>query len=231
VLDDGTAGLMAIKQMGGVAVVQEPADALYAGMPQSAISNVVVDYCLPAADLSDLLVRLADEPIAVDNPGHWHPPAEFEQEAHMAELEPEAVHADRRPGPPSVFACPECGGTLWEFHEHDLLRFRCRVGHAWSAESLLAEQTQGLEAALWSALRALEEQSALSRRMAERAAGRGHDHTAHTFRGQGADAEAHAEVIRRVLVNRRPDTSTELFDPAEPEAVETPPPAENRPAA
>ncbi|HKB04335.1 MAG TPA: chemotaxis protein CheB [Gemmataceae bacterium] len=231
VLDDGTAGLMAIKRMGGTAVVQDPTDALYSGMPQSALDHVGADYCLPAADLAPLLVRLVGEPLPDASRGFPHPPEELEMEADMAELEPEVVHTDRKPGIPSVFACPECGGTLWEFHEHELLRFRCRVGHAWSAESLLAEQSQGLEAALWTALRALEEQAALARRMVDRAEGRGQERVASTFRGQAAEAEGHAEIIRRVLVTRRPDPSTEPFEAREPAATGPPAAGGNGPPA
>ncbi len=220
VLDDGTAGLVAVKQVGGLAAVQHPDDALYSGMPQSALENVAVDYCLPVADLPALLARLAAEP--APEPEGTHMSRDEKQEADMAELEPGALNADHRPGTPSVFGCPECGGVLWELHDGELLRFRCRVGHAWSADTLLAEQSEGLDAALWSALRALEEQAALARRMAERAVKRGHDRSAESFRVQVADAEQHAELIRRVLLKRRPDPSTKPFDPA--------PPAGNGPA-
>ena len=213
VLDDGTAGLAAVKRAGGLAVVQHPDDALYAGMPQSAIDNVAVDYTLPVADLAALLTRLATEPAPAPHPGLS---PDGDKEADMAELEPGAVHAHHRPGTPSAFGCPECGGVLWELRDGDLLRFRCRVGHAWSADSLLAEQSDGLEAALWSALRALEEQAALSRRMADRAVARGHTGSAEVFAGQSRDATAHAEVIRRVLLTRRPDPTTEPFDPTPP---------------
>jgi two-component system chemotaxis response regulator CheB len=208
VLDDGTAGLAVIKRAGGFAVVQHPDDALYSGMPQSALNNVAVDYCLPVAELPALLVRLVAEP-ASSVP---ELPPETEQEADMAELEPGATHDHHRPGIPSAFACPECGGTLWEFHEGDLLRFRCRVGHAWSADTLLAEQADGLEAALWSALRALEEQAALAHRMKERTAARGQEASAAGFAAQAREATEHAEVIRRVLLRRRPDPSTQPFD-------------------
>ena len=203
VLDDGTAGLGAIKRAGGVAVVQDPDDALYSGMPRSALENVDVDYCLPAAGLAGLLARLASEPAApasrLDD--------EEQQEADMAEMAPGAMHTPDRPGTPSGFGCPECGGSLWEFHEGELLRFRCRVGHAWTAETLLSEQSDGLESALWSALRALEERSALAARMVERATGRGHAQSAEMFAAQAHDARGHAEVIRRVLTAHRPDPS------------------------
>jgi two-component system chemotaxis response regulator CheB len=227
VLDDGTAGLAAIKRAGGIAVVQHPDDALYAGMPQSALNNVAVDHAVPAAELSALLVRLAAEPV-LPTPGP-DVPDDTAQEADMAELEPGATHDHHRPGTPSAFACPECGGTLWELHDGDLLRFRCRVGHAWSVDTLLAEQADGLETALWTALRALEEQAALARRMADRARDRGQHASAGVFDSQVREATGHAELIRRVLLNRRPDPSTESFPPSPPD--NRPPAPGDEPAA
>src|SRR5262249_17777981 len=93
---------------------------------------------------------------------------------------------------------------------------RCRVRHAYSANTLLAEQADGLEAALWAALRALEEQAALSNRLAERASHRGHAGSATSFVNQSNDARQHAELIRRVLLTLRPDPSPRHFDPASP---------------
>ncbi len=213
-LDDGTAGLLAVKEAGGVAVVQDPADALYDGMPRSALEHVPVDHALPAAELPALLARLATEPLPEPDGGDPPLPPGAEQEADMAELEPGATHDPHRSGTPSVFGCPECGGVLWELHGNDLLRFRCRVGHAWSADSLVAEQADGLEAALWSALRALEEQAALAERIADRARNRGHDIAVHKFDGQVREAREHAELIRKVLLTRRPDPSTGPVPPA-----------------
>jgi two-component system chemotaxis response regulator CheB len=212
VLDDGTAGLAAIKHAGGVAVVQDPADALYDGMPLSALNSVAVDYSLPVAEIPALLVRLVGEPAPEPPPGLGlvGDPA---KEADMAELDPDAVHDHHRPGTPSAFACPECGGTLWEIHDGELLRFRCRVGHAYSAQTLMADQADGLESALWTALRALEEQGALAQRMADRARSRGHAGVASEYERQVRDATEHAETVRRVLLRRRPDPSTDPFPP------------------
>jgi two-component system chemotaxis response regulator CheB len=214
-LDDGTAGLLAVKEGGGVAIVQDPADALYDSMPRSALEHVPVDHALPAAELPALLARLATELLPELGGGDDPPlPADAEQEADMAELEPGTTHESHRPGTPSVFGCPECGGVLWELHGDDLLRFRCRVGHAWSADSLLAEQADDLEAALWSALRALEEQASLAERMADRARSRGHNAAADVFGGKVREAREHAELIRKVLLARRPDPTSEPFPPA-----------------
>ena len=98
-------------------------------------------------------------------------------------------------------ACPECHGVLWEVKDKDneLVHFRCRVGHAYSDETLLVHQSEQLEAALWTALRALEEHSALASRLAARANSRGHSHSASSFTEQALDAEHHASVIRTVL--------------------------------
>ena len=200
-LDDGTAGLVAVKMRGGVAVVQDPDEALFCGMPRSAIKNVEINYVLPVADIAAVLVRLAYEPIKEEgvNPVS----SEMEIESDMAELEQSATHNDERPGTPSAFACPECGGVLWEIKEREsnLLRFRCRVGHAYTAESLLADQSEALDDALWSALRALKESAALARRMAQRARDRNQKVSAERYENQVQEAEQRAEVIRQVLLN------------------------------
>jgi two-component system chemotaxis response regulator CheB len=200
VLDDGTAGLLAIKNRGGLAVVQRPDDALYSGMPQNALDNVAVDHSLRVAEIGPLLARLAAEPPAAPEPPV---PPELELETDMAELEVDALQRPDRPGNLSGFGCPECGGTLWELHEGDMVRYRCRVGHAWSPDSLLAKQSDGLEAALWTALRALEERAVLATKMARRADLRSYDLVAAKFRDQANEAAAHARVIRNVLLNKR----------------------------
>ena len=196
-LDDGTAGLLAIKQRGGVAVAQDPAEALYPGMPRNALENVEVDYCLPLSEIPPLLAQLATTP-APDEAACPLPESlkiesgiQRREEAHMEDIE--------KLGQPSVFTCPECNGVLWELRDGELLRFRCHVGHAFSAESLLAEQSESLEAALWAALRALEEQAALHGRMARKAGLRDQDVLAGRFRQNAQDLERHAEVIRQIL--------------------------------
>jgi two-component system chemotaxis response regulator CheB len=198
VLDDGTAGLLAVKSRGGIAVVQDPEDALYSGMPLSAVENIDVDYVTPMAEMGSLLVRLAHE-VVIEK--EEKPVSEkMEQESDIAELEKSALEGNN-PGIPSVFACPECGGTLWEVHEGDLIRFRCRVGHAYSAQTLLAHQSESLEEAFWVALRALEESAALSHRLAHRARERGNTRSAAHFDEQEQAAKAHAEIVRNVLLN------------------------------
>ena len=101
----------------------------------------------------------------------------------------------------SAFTCPECNGSLWELRDGDLLRFRCHVGHAFSAESLVAEQSEELENALWASLRSLEENAALSRRLAARASERNHNISEMRFEENARQVEQHAAVIRQMLHN------------------------------
>lgn len=202
-LDDGTAGLMAIKNKGGVAIAQDPEEALYDSMPRSAIENVKVDCILPVSEMPPVLVRLANElveeiELQEENNGSDR---ELDMESGMAELDIGAMQSGNRPGKPSGYSCPECGGVLWELHDDNLLRFRCRVGHAYSAESLLDNQNEVLEEALWSALRGLKERGVLAQRMAKRSREQGHNLTAQRFEAQAEEAEQHAEVIRQVLLN------------------------------
>lgn len=196
VLDDGTAGLSAVAARGGVTVVQDPRDALYPGMPSSAIEHVAVDHVVPIADMAQLLVRLCEEEV-VEKQLPVSPSMAVETDTAL--MDDDAMNLSDRPGRPSGFSCPDCSGVLWEIQDGQLLRYRCRVGHAWSAESLLGEQTGQLDTALWMALRGLEEKAALARTLEQRAVERGSPLTAGRFAEQGKDASHAASLIRSML--------------------------------
>ena len=115
--------------------------------------------------------------------------------------QPTEATAAAQHGDPSEFTCPECGGTLWEQSEGDLLRFRCRVGHAYSTESLLAEQRQALEAALWGAIVALEERADLATRLCGRMAERGRAHRAERYEREAHDARRRAGLVREAIAH------------------------------
>ncbi len=214
VLDDGTAGLMAVKALGGVAVVQHPDDAMYSGMPRSAMDNVEVDYILPLSDIPNELVNLVNTKVEAEAKNPVSSQIEFESD--IAELNIEAVENDSRPGEPSSYSCPDCGGTLWELTDNGLLRFRCRTGHAFSGESLIATQSDALEDALWVALRALEEKASLAHRMAKRLQNRSSSFSAQRLEQNAQDAEQSAALIRDLLL-KRDDESI-----AEPQIIQSP---------
>lgn len=197
-LDDGTAGLLAVKQRNGVAIVQKPQEALYSGMPDSAIENVEVDYILPLAEIAQMLGKLANQ--SVEEKGEDAVSSDMEIESDMAELELGAMNNSNRPGTPSPFGCPDCGGVLWELDEGRLMRFRCRTGHAYSTHSLLAAQTHAQEEAMWNGLRALEEKASLTKRMAKRASERNQSYSAQRFEEQANVAYERAAILRELLL-------------------------------
>lgn len=126
---------------------------------------------------------------------------DMESEVDAAELGSEGLGTDEHPGAPSVYACPDCHGTLWEIDDGNMRRYRCRVGHAYTEESLLAAHSESLERALWAALRALEENASISHRTAERARSSGMTMAASRFDERAHEMQQHAESIRKVLLN------------------------------
>lgn len=196
-LDDGTAGLIDVKHWGGVAVVQDPKDAAYSGMPSSAIENVEVDYILPAASIPAVLVSLAHEP-AIEE-GAKTMPNESEMEPDVVELDGGAMRERGKPGVPSNFTCPNCGGTLYEQNKRNLLQYRCRTGHAFSLATLLALQSEVQEEALWAAIRSLEERGELMTNMASKAHLGNRPRSAKRYQQLGIEAQQRADVIREAL--------------------------------
>ena len=124
-----------------------------------------------------------------------------EDEIMKQELEPDdMIESVSDLGNLSMFTCPECHGSLWELKDGELLRYRCHVGHAFSIDSLDADQAEKVEAALWSAMRALEERGALSRRLAEQSRERGRGSLARRFEERAKEADEHACNIRQMLL-------------------------------
>jgi two-component system chemotaxis response regulator CheB len=140
--------------------VQDPAEASHASMPLACLAATGDAEALPVAGVAHRLVELAAE--EVDAGAVPHATTLMEQETAMADMDADALERLDRPGEPSGFSCPDCHGVLFQIEEGGLRRFRCRVGHAWSTDSLLAEHGAAVEGALWMALRSLEEKAALS---------------------------------------------------------------------
>ena len=124
-------------------------------------------------------------------------------EQSFVAFELDALHRGGSPGQPAPFSCPTCGGTLWEAKDDSMLRFRCRVGHAFGADSLLQSQTDRMDEALWTALRALEERRSLALRVADRLRGRGRmERRVESYETSAEEAERQANVLRDVLLAR-----------------------------
>ncbi len=196
-MDDGTAGLQAIKLRGGVTICQDPREALYPDMPRNAIEQVRVDYVLSLHEIAQLLLQLTAQSEA--EMANSPQPDPLERETEIAALQWDVFAQQEPPGDPSAYACPGCGGVLWEVHDGRLVRYRCRVGHAYSPIDLLESQENAVESALWSALRALEERASLLRRIAQRAQKQGHAYTAERFDRQEKEAAGRVALLHTVL--------------------------------
>lgn len=195
-LDDGTAGLIAVKRCGGLSVVQDPEDAAWPGMPRNALLRDSVDHAAPLAELPGLLARLAAEPAGASPPV----PPELVTEIRISEREIASMAQHGvTVGTPSLLGCPHCGGVLNEIPEEKSLRFRCQIGHAFGPESLAAAQVDGLEQALVSAVRTHRDRLMLFHRMAEMAEAKGMANAAQRWRAAEAEAEASAGLITNAL--------------------------------
>jgi two-component system chemotaxis response regulator CheB len=192
--DDGAAGLLSIASRGGTTIVQDPDDALYPWMPRAALSHTPPHHLVPAVKIGGLLAGITAMPLPDSTPDEDD--ALLDAEVAMSELAP--ITTEEMAAVPAGYGCPSCGGSLFQIDDRPVPRYRCRVGHAWSPETLLDEQAVALEGALWMALRALEEKSALSRRMAETRMQR-HAASGARFQDMADDAEHAGATIRRLI--------------------------------
>jgi two-component system chemotaxis response regulator CheB len=193
VLDDGTAGLMAIKQAGGVTLAQDPSEALYDMMPRTAIEVVSPDHIGTAEQLGKVLAQIAAG-VPPDPPAALH----ALRKEHLVEVD-RGSSDDPQPGQVTGLTCPECNGAIWLDDSGAVPRFACRTGHAYSPQSFDVAQTERVEAALWTALRTLEERAALYRRMAARHRESGNSRTSERFAIRAESAVQHAFVLRDVI--------------------------------
>jgi len=201
-LDDGTSGLKMIVDAGGCALVQDPEEASYASMPRSALQYVPRAETLEVSDMATRICDIIDRPVVPVDSIPPQPPDAGDKtaSAHDALANPDGTLTD--------FTCPECGGTLWEISGNGVTRFRCHVGHAYSAAALDVSQSESLEGALWGALRSLQERARLFRRLSQRAAVKEHGAR---YERKAEEAARHAEALRLLIegIGREPGESNE----------------------
>jgi two-component system chemotaxis response regulator CheB len=201
-LDDGTVGLQAVKKCGGVAIVQDPDEAEYPSMAKSALQYVKVDHCLRLAKIPDLLVRLSNEPASTDA----HPvTAEIEAESKIAEQQmntQEFLKTVESIGTRTTYTCPECNGSIWQIGDSEpLMRFRCHIGHSYTANVFLTEQTQNVENSLWSAVRVMEEKVTFLRHLSEQMKNYNLTTTATKYEDNAKNMDKEVTTIRELILN------------------------------
>jgi two-component system chemotaxis response regulator CheB len=209
-MDDGTAGIATVHARGGVTVAQDPGDAIAPGMPTNAIENAPIDFVVAASEMPELFTDILKGNVRrTTSPGG------------VTTSTSDAID----------LTCPECGGVLRQFAESGIVRFHCRVGHTYSPESLYAATDGKLEAALWAAIRTLEDSASLARRLADDARRRGSRLAADKFDARERDAAERADVVRSAILalgdiedtpaaGEPPPVAADAADPAHAQASE-----------
>ena len=198
-LSDGTFGLSVVKHCGGVAIVQDPDDALISAMPLNALKAVAVDYVLPAREIGETIVRLSRAAKDARRRGGGRMARPKAAEPQRPSEQTDVSEMTAMFGAPSGLTCPDCGGALWEVQEGRVARYQCHVGHQYAPDNLGARQRDVLDQALWGAVRVLEEQAELKTRMARGAGERKLTVAAKAFAAGADDARELARNLRSVL--------------------------------
>jgi two-component system chemotaxis response regulator CheB len=212
-LDDGTAGLWAIKDRGGIAIVQRPEDAQQSSMPLSALQHVEVDYCVPTEEIAPLLVELTRQPLLTQEEGPMAAGLEIETKIGLQQEGLEAGVLEL--GTPSIFTCPECHGTLLHIQNGKLVRFRCHTGHAFSPQSLIAALTDATEDTLWNVIRAFDESALLLQHLAQHAEETHQAEWAATLRQQEYKTRERAALVRQATLSQHSFKASEVEEDAE----------------
>lgn len=209
-LDDGTAGLWAIKLRGGIAIVQDPADAMHRSMPINALDNVAVDYKLPAAEIGRVLTRLAREEAAPETLLPAEEREKMDAEVKIAREVDARAEDILRFGELSPFTCPECHGVLAMFRDGKIVRFRCHTGHALSSGALLEANTEQVERRLMEAVRVLDETIMQLNGMGEQYAKEGDTVAAEQCFNKAREAYERSRPIREAALNNEELTTDDL---------------------
>jgi two-component system chemotaxis response regulator CheB len=190
--DDGSAGLFTIKARGGIAIVQDPKEAITRNMPENALRMVDIDFCLPVRQIAEVLVQLTNGKATNVTESTMGGPS-MEEQAKVEQP------AGEPPGGQIPLACPECDGPLYELKDGELAHFQCFVGHQFSPESLSEQHTEALERALWTATRKLKERLVMHKHLVERKRNNGEEDLRKRLEESIASAEQDITLLREIL--------------------------------
>jgi two-component system, chemotaxis family, protein-glutamate methylesterase/glutaminase len=202
-LNDGTSGLWTIKQMGGMAVVQDPEDATFPDMPASALEHVNVDYSVRTENMADLLVRLAAKPVAKKRKTSAKVMKRLETEILIATRDNAFEMGIIGMGELTPFTCPECNGALSKLKEGSIVRFRCHTGHAFTISALLSEVSESVEELLWQAMRGLEETNMLLNSIAQHFESTGRKDAAKLLLARATQIKRQAQIVHDSVLHQQ----------------------------
>jgi len=197
-LDDGTTGMLAIKRSGGTCIVQDPNEAEYPDMPLSVLNNMEVDYSIGLAAMGELI-----ESITQTNPEEKPAPDDVIIESEIAERVVVDYDNVKQLGEHSLYACPDCGGGLWDITKKGgggkVVRYRCHIGHSYSEKDLVIKQGEIFESTLWTALRIMEERRNLLMKMEHDHAKKGLAVIAKNYKEKADEIQGHVDKMKEVL--------------------------------
>ncbi len=198
-LDDGTTGMLAIKRSGGACIVQDPNEAEYPDMPLSVLNNMEVNYCIPLADMEEVISEIIQT-----TPEEKPAPDDVIIESQIAERVVVDYDKVRQLGEKSIYACPDCGGGLWNISkggdgQAKVDRYRCHIGHSYSEKDLVTKQEEVFESTLWVALRIMEERRNLLMKMEDDHAKKGFSTLAKGYKEKADEIQIHVNKLKEVL--------------------------------
>lgn len=194
-LDDGTAGMSAIKRSGGTSIVQDPEEAEYPDMPLSVLNAVEVDHCVPIKEMPAIIQKKSKENLEQKNAI----PEDVLLEARLdrtVSVSMDAMSAYKK----SIYNCPDCGGGLYITQEDKPTHYRCHVGHSFTDNELLIRQSEAMESTLWAALRMMEERRNLLMRMHNKDKDKGLQTLAQSHLDKAEELQEHIANLRQILI-------------------------------
>jgi two-component system chemotaxis response regulator CheB len=197
-LDDGTSGMAAIKNCGGLCIVQDPAEAEYPDMPLSVLRNIEPDHCVPLSGMVSILEERTSSRIE-----HTAVPDAIQKEAALSEQAAASIGALAEMATHSVYTCPDCGGGLWQMKNGSLCHYRCHIGHTYTEWELMAGQLRGIENTLWVALRMMEERRNLLTNLSEKEKDRGQRDLSGSHDERAGEMTQHIERLKEVLFDQQ----------------------------
>jgi two-component system chemotaxis response regulator CheB len=200
-LDDGVAGLCAIRDAGGFVIVQDPRGAAFPEMPTRALIALTPDKVLPLAEIGPALTECVGQQVGAPNV-----PEEIALEAEIDRDGTTAPEKLSRLGAQTTVSCPTCHGPTWLVGDQVTRRFRCYLGHVTSARELLEASTQEVDSALWGAVRALRDRATALESLVEVARRTGGGATADHYVDRARETRRHADIVRQLMLELNPPT-------------------------
>ena len=199
-LNDGSVGMAAIKQSGGHCVVQDPNEAEYPDMPLAVLEAIEVDEVASLKNMGDVVLKIINE----TKPKGIKAPDKVIAESRLSEKAATSIEGVNQLGNKTSYACPDCGGNLWEIDNGVLKHFRCHIGHTFSESDLLVKQAEQVEHTLWVAVRTMEERKMLLAKIARQNLERGLEKLSAHYDKQAKALDSHINHLKGLLfgINR-----------------------------